>query len=347
MKNRDRASARSIRSHYARIGLLIVAFGVACGELIDPSAPAWTRIDTPGVAPHWGQTATYDARRDRMLVFGGENSGGQQSELLVLHLDTLQWEHVTTSPMLGGRTDLASAIDTVRDRLVIIGGRIGLTDSIDEVWALDLTSNQWARLPSGPAARHDVPAASDGAHAWVFGGAGEFLQSLQDLWQLDFATDTWQMLPGGADVPPARGSSALVYFDNGIYLVGGHDVSMTQHDVWRYDLKQKEWARLYPAGTPPAWAHFGYAVDGVCGALVLVGGDNLDNEDTALGTNLALRPTPVFALLPASRLPPPVDHASLIIDGMRRRLVLFGGGTLGDGLNTLSDAWTYSLGACP
>jgi hypothetical protein len=325
----------------------MLAFAVACGDLTDPSAPAWTHLGSSGVAPHWGQTATYDARRDRMLVFGGENGGGQLNELLVLHLDSLQWEHVTTSPTLGGRTDLASAIDTVRDRLVIIGGRVGLTDSIDEVWALDLTSNQWTRLPSGPAARHDVPATSDGAHAWVFGGAGGFLQSLQDLWQLDFATDTWSMLPVGADVPPARGSSALAYHDNAIYLVGGHDVSMAQHDAWRYDLTQKQWSRLSPSGAPAAWAHYGYAVDGACGALVLVGGDDLDNEDTALGVTLTLGPTPAFALLPASELPPPVDHASLIVDGMRRRLVLFGGGTLGDGLSTLSGAWIYNLGACP
>ena len=37
----------------------------------------------------------------------------------------------------------------------------------------------------------------------------------------------------------------------------------------------------------------------------------------------------------------------MIFDAGRYQLVLFGGGTLGDGLGTLDDAWRLPLEACP
>jgi hypothetical protein len=332
-----------------RIALAVLLAGVVvdCGDLTDPSAPAWTQLPTAGVTPRWGQTAQYDALRDRMLVFGGEHRGGQLSELLILHLDTLAWESIDTTASLAPRTDLASALDTLHDRFILIGGRQGLATSIDEVWALDLATNTWSQLPAGPPPRHDVAAASDGVHAWVFGGAGDFLQSLQDFWELDFRTDTWRELPQPGDRPPARGSNALVYLEGAVYLVGGHDVSSVQRDAWRYDLAAEQWSRVDFGSSPTAWAHFGYAVDTTCRRLLLEGGDNLDNLDTSLGTRLPLGPSTNFSLLPVSVLPPPRDHPSMILDASRHQLVLFGGGMLGDGLGTLGDAWALPLGACP
>jgi N-acetylneuraminic acid mutarotase len=180
----------------------------------------------------------------------------------------------------------------------------------------------------------------------VYGGAGRFLEALDDLWQLDFDTDTWHQLPQPGARPSARGSNAIAYAGGALYLVGGHDDTSAQRDAWRYDLTAQSWTRLAPASSPPAWAHFGQAVDVVCGNLVLEGGDNLDNEDTSLGTTFALA-TPAFARLQTSNLPPPRDHPSMIVDTNRHQLVLFGGGTLGDGLGTLGDAWTFPLGDCP
>ena len=317
----------------------------ACAAPVTPGAPAWKRISTEGIAPRWGQTAQYDAARDRMLVFGGQNHDGQLSELLVLHLDTLAWERTDTSASISPRTDLASALDTVNDRLILIGGRQGLATSIPDVVALDLATGTWQTLPQGPSARHDIAAASDGAHAWVFGGAGQFLQSLDDFWELDFATDTWHEIPKTDPWPSARTSYAFGYADGALYLVGGHDDTSAQRDAWRYDLAAGRWTKLAARSGPPAWAHFGWAIDPACGQVLLEGGDNLDNEDTALATALALDP-PAFARLPTSNLPPARDHPSMILDASRRRLVLLGGGTLGDGLGTLGDAWMLPIGAC-
>ena len=59
------------------------------------------------------------------------------------------------------------------------------------------------------------------------------LQSLDDFWQLDLATDTWMQITAPGDWPSARTSYAIAFFDGGVYLVGGHDVSSVQRSVWR------------------------------------------------------------------------------------------------------------------
>jgi hypothetical protein len=122
-------------------------------------------------------------------------------------------------------------------------------------------------------------------------------------------------------------------------------VSLVRRDTWRYDLTAHRWEQLYPQGSPVAGAHFGYAFDSVCQTLYLSAGDNLDNYDLSFTDGLLVA-VPQFRRLPAGTMPPPRDHPTLSLDPTRRRLVLFGGGTLGDGLGLLGDTWTFSLEQC-
>jgi hypothetical protein len=310
--------------------------------------PPWHEVADRSSLPRWGHVAVADAKRDRMLVFGGEGIDGQQrNDVWALDLANLQWQEVPTTGAPSPRTDFAGALDAARDRLIVVGGRQGLATSIAEVWALDLTSGNWSPLPEGPPARHDVPIASDGTRAWVFGGAGVLFQSLDDLWQFDFDTNQWTQLPDDGQRPMARGSSSLAYWNGALYLYGGHDVAMVHRDGWRYDLTAQRWRPLDFSGSSVAGAHFGYAFDPICQALILVGGDNLDNYDTSLGDGLVLGDSPRMSKIVATPNPHPRDHPSLIVDPARHRLVLYGGGSVGDGLGTLSDAWTFALDACP
>jgi Galactose oxidase, central domain/Kelch motif len=331
---------------------------MSCTTPVDPGGPMWTRVATDGVPARWGHVAVYDAKRDRMVVFAGdgldseteaENEGAtaQRNDLWALDLTTLEWQPLAATNVPGPRTDLAGVMDTTNDRLVVIGGRVGFATSIDEVWAYSFATGAWAELPSGPSARHDVPGATNGSRGWVFGGAGGFLQSLDDLWELDFTTDSWRQMPDDGVRPSARTSGALVYFANALYASGGHDATSVQGDSWRYDLVTERWTKLEPSGGPTAWAHFGYAFDAACSTLWLSAGDNLDNYDLAFTNALVVTGSPSFSVLATSNLPPPRDHPSMILDAARRRLVLYGGGTLGDGLGTLGDGWMLPLGACP
>ena len=324
--------------------LALVLLLSSCDALTSSSGPTWERIDTAGLAPRWGQVAVRDSRRDRMIVFGGDGAM-QTNALLAMDLGTLEWSTLGGTNTPGPRTDLAGIYDETRDRLVIVGGRVGFAASIDEVWAYDFQSSNWTQLPSGPPARHDVPGTTDGVHAWVFGGAGAFLQSLDDLWELDLATDTWRQMPDDGTRPSARTSGALVYYSGALYVAGGHDATAVQRDSWRYDLTAQTWTKLDPTGDFVAGAHFGYAMDAQCATIRISQGDNLDNYDTAYTVGLDVADPPHFSLLQTSNLPPARDHASMIFDPTRRRLVLYGGGTLGDGLGTLDDAWFLDIGS--
>jgi hypothetical protein len=331
----------------ANLALAALAALTACQGALDPNGPAWTQVSTGDVPPRWGHTAVYDGKRDRMVVFGGDSDQGQKNDLWALDLATLTWSQLAAANPPGPRTDLAGVMDTLNDRLIIVGGRVGFVNSIDEVWAYSFADATWRQLPSGPSARHDVPGTSDGTHAFIFGGAGAFLQSLDDLWQLDLATDTWTVLPGGDVRPAARTSGALEYLAGSIYVSGGHDADKVQRDSWRYDLTAQRWIQLDVDGTYIAAAHFGHALDASCPALYVSGGDNLDNYDVAYTDVLSLGPSPKIELVGTANLPPPRDHPSMILDATRRRLVLYGGGTLGDGLGLLDDCWVLPLGACP
>jgi hypothetical protein len=323
--------------------LLLGALGMAACERGTP----WQQVP-PGPLPgRWGHVAVYDEKRDRMLVFGGQSESSLLADTWALDLATLSWQQLPTNPGPSQRTNLAAVLDRARDRLVIVDGRVGVATPLSDVWALDLATNTWTESAEAPPARLDLPLATDGQRAWIFGGVGQPLQSLDDLWQLDLSTDHWQPLPDDGVRPPARGSSAMAFWNGGVYLIGGHDYAAVYRDVWRYDLAAQRWEELSASGGMVAAAHFGYAFDPACNAEVLSSGDNLDNYDVALTDALTVADPTGFSLIPSSKMPPPRDHASMIEDLSRRQLVLFGGGRLGDGLGLLGDAWTLELGACP
>ena len=344
---RERRTPSPAQSFAGPLRAAVCALLCGCASGEQPGTPPWTRIDTSGVAGRWGHVAVYDGARDRLLTFGGENAAGQLDETLALDLSTRRFARLPTTGTPSPRTDLAGVLDAPRDRLVVVGGRQGLATSIGEVWALDLPTGAWRRLPDGPSPRHDISAATDGQRAWIFGGAGELFQSLDDLWELDLATDAWRLLPGDGDRPSARTSGAIAFHDGAVIVDGGHDVAMVHNDAWRYDLAARRWSRLRPSGSSVAGAHFGVAFDAGCAALYLSGGDNLDNFDVSFTDALVLGAAPRFARVPTSKLPPVRDHPSLVLDSRRRTLVLYGGGRLGDGLPTLDDAWAYALAGCP
>jgi N-acetylneuraminic acid mutarotase len=324
---------------------LLVLLLAACGGL-DPNAPAWRQLDTTGVPGHWGHVAIVDPTRERMVLFGGDGPSGQSKDLWALDFATDKWSTLEQGDGPGPRTDLAGFYDAPRDRLVIIGGRVGFAMSVDETWAFSFADATWKQLPPIGVARHDIPVATDGRKAWVFGGAGVLFQSLNDLWELDLETDTWTQVKEDGAKPSARTSGAFTFWHGALWLSGGHDVSSVQRDSWKYDLTTSQWTKLDVSGGSAAGAHFGVAFDERCGELVVSGGDNLDNEDTAFTDALDLSQR-AFHRVKTSNLPPARDHASLALDPLNRRYLLFGGGSLGDGLAIRTDAWALPAEDCP
>jgi len=335
-----------VLGHVARSGrataLLVL---LACSSGLDPNAPAWHRIAATGPGARWGHTAVLDAVRDRMIVFGGQSSEGELADVWALDLGAETWRQLATTNAPSTRVNPAAVVDAVRDRMIVFGGRTGLTTSLDEAWALDLSTLAWSRLPSGPSARQRPHFATDGARAWFYGG--ESFTSVQgDLWQFDFATNTWSLLPNAGDAPSARTCGAMAFIDGGLVVNGGHDVAFVRDGTWRYDLVAQAWSRVETEGGTAAGAHWAYAVDPKCGKLYLAGGDHFDNYDTALTDVLSLRGPSRFSKVAVSVLPDAHDHASLVLDSARSNLILYGG-TLADGQAYLDGTWVLPVELCP
>jgi len=135
------------------------------------SSLAWQPLPIAGPLPvgRFAMSLVYDARRDRVLMFGGatwvrasDNSPASWDELWQLTLgDTLRWSLIATANSPGERWQAGAVIDTLRDRLVIHGGTFtipGLRDLypkwLYDTWTLSLADSlpEWRRIgPDAPA----------------------------------------------------------------------------------------------------------------------------------------------------------------------------------------------------
>lgn len=100
-------------------------------------AATWTRLEPTGTPPtgRWKHAAVFDSRRNRMLVFGGRLSGGDEDDTWELDLSVTPpaWTQLATGgypPMY--RSEASAAYDSTSDRMVVYGG-ISL---IDQSWAI-------------------------------------------------------------------------------------------------------------------------------------------------------------------------------------------------------------------
>ncbi len=176
---------------------------------------AWESLTVAGPCPNggWGMTSVYDAKRDRMLIFGGSTSDGYYgSNNDVWELDLRgapEWHLLTTlGDRPSGRRSGASVYDPLRDRMVIYGGFDAVPGSdqfLGDTWALDFTADPptWSELqPAGttPVGRDGVPAAYDPLHdrMIVYGGFDG----------LNFLSDTQFLTWGGSSTEASIMSTA-------------------------------------------------------------------------------------------------------------------------------------------
>ncbi len=193
--------------------------------------PAWTRLTPTGAPPvgRVGLVAIYDPVRDRMVVFGGDDSGDiRLDDVWALSLaGTPRWTDLTpysTSP--GARMCHSAIYDPVRDRMVVFGGYGDYR--LNDVWALSLAgAPAWMQLtPTGtpPGARMCHSAIYDPVRdrMVVFGGGGE--HPLDDVWALSLAgTPEWTQLTPSGSPPNARYGHSAIYdpLRDRMMLVGG------------------------------------------------------------------------------------------------------------------------------
>src|SRR5262249_10183565 len=201
----------------------------------------WTQLTFAGEPPRLtGASAIYDPNGDRMIVFGGIETGDDLSTAWSTRLWSLDFSgtpvwselHPTGTPP-APRAYHSAVYDPNGKRMIVFGGGSQAGPLLKEVWALALTGPlAWAQIPmvGGPAARPRHVAAFDpGRNQMVVhgGSTGTTTCDFKDLWTLTFTgTPTWHFqIPSGAVPAPCTVDEGAAFdpVSGSIYITGRLD----------------------------------------------------------------------------------------------------------------------------
>ncbi|MBI5838328.1 MAG: hypothetical protein HZB25_13905 [Candidatus Eisenbacteria bacterium] len=322
------------------------------------SPPAWTQLSPTGTPPsaRSGQTAIYDAVRDRMLVFAG-NDGTDRNDLWALSLSgSPAWTLLAPSGTPpSSRSDHSAVYDPVRDRMLVFGGRntSGGTSPLGDLWALSLSGTPaWAPLaPAGtpPSARHSHAAVYDAAWDRMLIVAGYDTKYVGDTWVLSLpGTPSWAKA-----APPtalsSRGSHTAVLdpVRRQMLVFGGHTGgNPSDNSLMALRLSGVPvWTTLATAASMPRDRTYTPAAhDALRDRMLIFGGLTAGGRANDVWS-LAASGNPAWSNVPVSGTPPANRFGhSTIYDPVRDRLLVFGGFTMPDYAN---DVWSLTLSGTP
>lgn len=305
----------------------------------------WQRWDAAGTAPagRIGHALVHDAKRNRIVLFGGLTGAGETADSWVLELDASKavWTRLTTTGEMPARYTWLSAFhDVARDRALFVG-------SVDALHELDLAAASWTRtaIPGPETVPDDVIVMYDPGHrgllAFHDGGA---------LWAATVDPPIpWTKVVQGL---PARAAGAVAYdtrarrmYVFGGYAANGTERALTASVVVRDLGAGTSWAELPVAGTGPSpRAHAVAAFDAPRSRLIVFGGaDATGPLDDTWALELAGAPAWRRLDLGAPRPAARTQHAAAL--DREGALHVFGGA--GAGGAPLADLWRLDLDGTP
>lgn len=156
---------------------------------------AWRAVTTSGMPPigRNGHAWVYDAKEDRLVIFGGDRQGSTLGDTWVLELSgaTPTWVKLFDASVAAeARRNMAWALDTVNHRLLIWGGTPDGANAVAGVQALDLTrgDEHWSQVDvtgDVPPARASGAAVFDAKRGRLLMGFGNTIAGqYADLWSL-------------------------------------------------------------------------------------------------------------------------------------------------------------------
>jgi hypothetical protein len=223
------------------------------------TTPAWSQPAILGTPPsgRLGHSAVYDAAKQRMVVFGGNDAGSEKVDGFFLSLPLTPpfvWSSAPIGPIK--RTKHSATYDGMRQQMIVFGGldHVQLPDGSDlnsETWSFALAGTPvwtpWAFSGGTPSMRwgHSAVYDADNQRVVLFGGDTTFgpgPTANNELWSLQLhATPAWTFLsPNSGTPPPARWAHTAIY-DSGskrMVIYGGYDSSLFAafQDTWILDF---------------------------------------------------------------------------------------------------------------
>ncbi|MEO5616464.1 MAG: kelch repeat-containing protein [Candidatus Eisenbacteria bacterium] len=314
-------------------------------------APTWSPI-APAGAPPGGRRnhlVTYDALRDRILVFGGYVGPSFVNDLWALNLSGPPvWTQLAAAGVPpSGRSMVGGVYDPVGDRLIIHAGWDGVA-YLGDLWELALSGTPtWSVLGASapdPGLRRDHAAVYDAPSNRVIYFGGYNGSYLGDVWALSLAgSPAWTALFPSGKAPSGRHSHTAV-FDAAAHrmvVFGGYD-SDYRNDVTALDLTAgaETWGAIPNSYVTSPIRDYAAIYDATRQRAVYFGGFN--GAYVARTWALELGPTPGWEVLlnggPSGR-----HSHSGVLDVAQDRMLVFGGYDT----NYLNDLWSLDLSGPP
>jgi hypothetical protein len=308
---------------------ILVTLGHPREASADLAGPQFT-WNQAGLAGRFGASMAYDANRQRVVLFGGRESGGAGALLN----DTWTWDGSSWTPRIQTTSPLARswasmAYDDATGTVVLFGGSgpgMGACDAdelCNDTWTWDGATWTEQNPAHSPAARANAAMAYDAAHQQVvlFGGSNN-TNGADDTWTWD-GSDWTQQSP--AHHPTGSYSRGPMTYDGATQTI-----VLFVGDTWTWD--GSDWTQQSPAHSPPN-AGGSITYDGDHQEVVLFGGSGdtwtWDGSDWTQKTPL--------------HNPSPRGETAMAYDSSSGSVILFGGrSNTGFPSLDLGDWWTWN-----
>lgn len=282
---------------------LVVFGGIRNGVLsnetwsYDPVNKAWNQVLTAGIAPSPRREVlgAYDARRNRMIVFGGTAASGYTNDAFALDLTpgAESWTELAAGDPVKplARTHGVLIVDERHDRAVLYGGYRSPT-MLRDVWELDLDAgDDWVELST---VNH--PAGNSIGDAGVYDPVGQRLllyrAYVTQFVSLSLDADlAWTNHTNGTTSVHSRYAAAA--YDsarNEMVIHGGLLAGSDPAEAYRVNLETMEFSQLpdEPKSIGRFWHTAAYDERRDC--FIVVGGRSVPSAQLNTMASLALLP---------------------------------------------------------
>ena len=324
-------------------------------ELDRTPGAQWAILTPTGTSPNARSDAasTVDTSTNRMIVFGGDGSGGSFNDIWALDMtaNPPSWQLLNdgTGTAPPARSDAAMAYDSSRDEIVLFGGRGGST--FGDLWIFDLGTNTWSQpgtAGTAPSARYAHGATYDSTNDRFVVFCGRASGELQDVHALDLGTLTWSDISAVGTQPGTRAQFAWAGDATGdhVYLFGGKRSVYQLGDLWELDLTGAlaTWAILSPANSLPAEREDPAACLDAAGVLIAGTGFYLKKHLKDVWDFDTSAVSPEWVQLALPDVPPNLSQSQGIYDPVANRMLVFSGEV---SFGPSSGLWQLDLSAQP